>query len=91
MPGAGHMVYHYCLLKSQENLRKLVYMNAALWLACRNRAFCVIRQASRSQAVKSLAHAQDNVMSLNAYHNKAHIGQVIMAAGLLADKASFSD
>ena len=41
-----------------------------------------------SQAVKSLAHAQDNVMSRHPYHNKAHIGQVIIAAGLLADKAS---
>ena len=41
-----------------------------------------------SQAVKSLAHAQDSVMSRHPYHNKAHIGQVIMAAGLLADKAS---
>lgn len=41
-----------------------------------------------SQVVKSLAHAQDRLMSRHPYHNKAHIGQVIIAAGLLADKAS---
>ena len=41
-----------------------------------------------AQAVKQLAEAQDGLMRRHPYHNQAHIGQVIIAAGLLADKAS---
>ena len=43
-----------------------------------------------SQAIRQLAGAQDRVMQRHPYHNKAHIGQVIIAAGLLADKASLA-
>ncbi len=41
-------------------------------------------------AIKKVAKAQSRLMRLNAYHNQAHICQVIIAAGLLADEASIS-
>ena len=41
-------------------------------------------------AIKQVAKAQSRLMRLNAYHNQAHICQVIIAAGLLADEASIS-
>lgn len=40
--------------------------------------------------IKSLAKKQVKLMRLNAYHNSAHIGQVILACGLLADAAQIS-
>ena len=41
-------------------------------------------------AIKKVAKVQSRLMRLNAYHNQAHICQVIIAAGLLADEASIS-
>lgn len=42
------------------------------------------------KGIKSLAAKQTKLMRLNAYHNSAHVGQVILACGLLADKAQIS-
>ncbi len=39
------------------------------------------------KAMRIVAGAQERMMRRNAYHNPAHIGQVIIAAGLLADVA----
>ena len=39
------------------------------------------------KAIQNVARAQERLMRRNAYHNPAHIGQVIIAAGLLADSA----
>lgn len=42
------------------------------------------------QAIKRVAKAQSRLMRTNAYHNHAHIRQVILAAGLLAEEAALS-
>ena len=42
------------------------------------------------KAIRAVAQAQARQMRLNSYHNQRHIGQVIIAAGLLADEANIS-
>lgn len=42
------------------------------------------------KAIRSVAQAQARLMRLNSYHNQRHVGQVIIAAGLLADEANIS-
>lgn len=42
------------------------------------------------KAIQAVAQAQARLIRLNHYHNQCHIGQVIIAAGLLADEANIS-
>ena len=42
------------------------------------------------QAITLLSDRQTKRMRCNAYHNKAHVAQVILAAGVLADSAAIS-
>ena len=77
-------------LQTSAHLTQLSLFDCCLLAGLSPAARCRQNTGISHKAIAKLAKAQDKMMRLNAYHNRAHICQVILAAGLLSDEAKLS-